>query len=116
MNKEQRTYVVNQIRAHAKWLLENAVLVKPIEPSETDVAYALGAAGFNILERPISQVTIAPTEEHLANRADFEKYVAEINDMLDQTTQAVFAADDKANPADILNTFMSAAAKIELGK
>lgn len=115
LNKEQRTYVVNQVRTHAKWLLENAALVKPIDQSESDVAYALVAAGFEILERPINQVTMPASEEQLANRAEFEVYVAAINDLLATTTEAVFAADDSVNPADVLNNFMTQAAAIKLG-
>lgn len=116
MNKEQRTYVVQQVRAHAKWLLENAALVKPIEPSESDVAYALVDAGFEVVGRPITEVALPPTEQHKANLAEFEAYMNKMNELVAAVTVDVLDNAKDGDPAYILNTFITDAAKIPFGK
>lgn len=114
MNKEQRTHVVGQIRAHAKWLLDNALLIYPIKPSESDVAYALGDAGFTLLERPIYQVTLPPTEVHAANEIILNAYATAINNLVSQYTEDILNVSQD-NPATILNRFIADAAQIQIG-
>lgn len=114
MTKEQRTYVVQQIRAHAQWLIDNAVLVHPIQPSESDVAYALGDAGFTLLERPIYQVTLPANETHVANKVVVDAYSAAVNALLSTyTTDILNSSTD--NPATVLNRFIADASQIQLG-
>ena len=111
MNKEQRTHVVGQIRAHAKWLLDNALLVYPVRPSESDVAYALGDAGFILNERPIYQVSLPPTDVHAANEALLDAYAGAINNLVGAYTDDILNVSQD-NPATILNRFIADAAAI----
>jgi hypothetical protein len=114
MNKEQRTHVVGQIRSHAKWLLDNALLIHPIKPNEQEVAYALDNAGFTLLERPVYQVTLPPTEVHTANEIILNAYATAINALVGQYTDDILNASQD-NPATILNRFISDSAQITLG-
>lgn len=92
------------------------MVVNPIEPSESDVAYKLVELGFTVNERPIYQVTLPQTEEHKANEAVFQTYMNQINELLKTTTERVLDPENEDSPATIFNTFTTEAAKIELSK
>lgn len=113
LNKDQQNYLVQQMRQHAQWTLGNAALTVPMAYTETEIAQALDAAGFVIQQRPIVDVTLAPSQEMQANQARYNLYAETINGILSTAIDRVLKGQED-NPMAALNAFVAAVAAVQL--
>lgn len=113
LNKDQQSYLVQQLRTHAQWTIGNAALAIPTAFTEVEVAQALDAAGFVILQRPVTDVALRPTEEMQENQVRLEAYSKAINDLLGSYIDRILKGQED-NPNAVINTFVIEVAAVRL--
>lgn len=113
MNQDQKSYLIRQIREHANWQLNNTKLTIPMNWTETEIAHALNDRGFIIDQRPITDVSLPPTEDMLANQERYNEYLLKVNALTGGYVDAIIAGS-KDNPSSVLNEYIRDLAAVEI--